>query len=311
MGATDVEVSRFTLGGTPFGDMYAVVPDEQAVATVERAYEVGVRSFDTAPVYGVGKSERRLGLGIRGLPRDQITVCSKVGRTLQDDDGTIPPTFEYDEGAVLASLAGSRERIGVDRIDVVHVHDPDLHVDAALAGAFPTLRRLQADGAIGAVGAGMNHTAPLCRFIEEGAVDCVLVAGRTSLLDQSALDDLLPLALERGVSVIAGGVFNSGVLADPDADPQFVNYGYRPPAPEIFDRVARIRAVCERHGVGLRAAALQYPLLHPAVAAVVVGCRSPEEVAANAADLELAIPDAMWSQLAVGGLVRPMRSYSH
>jgi D-threo-aldose 1-dehydrogenase len=304
---TEVEISVLTLGGTPFGDMYEVVPDEQAVATIERAYEVGVRSFDTAPLYGVGKSERRLGLGIRNLPRDELTLCSKVGRVLQDDDGTIPPTFEYGEPSVLGSLAGSRTRIGVERIDVVHVHDPDRHIDAALEGAFPTLRRLQADGVIGAVSAGMNHTAPLCRFIEEGAVDCVLLNGRTSLLDHSAIDDLLPLALERGVSVIAGGVFNSGVLADPDADPRFVNFRYQPASPEVLEQVARIRAVCERHGVGLRAAALQYPLLHPAVAAVVVGCRSPAEVVANAADLEVVIPAEVWNELGDEGLVRPMQ----
>jgi D-threo-aldose 1-dehydrogenase len=308
LGRADVEVSVLTLGGTPFGDMYEVVPDEQAVATVERAYEVGVRSFDTAPLYGVGKSERRLGLGIRSLPRAELTICSKVGRVLQDDDGTIPPTFEYDEDAVLGSLTASRERIDVDRIDVVHVHDPDRYIDAALDRAFPTLRRLQADGLIGAVSAGMNNTAPLCRFIDEGAVDCVLLNGRTSLLDHSALDDLLPLALERGVSVIAGGVFNSGVLADPDADPRFVNFRYQPPSPEILEQVARIRAVCESRGVGLRAAALQYPLLHSAVAAVVVGCRSPEEVAANAAGLEVDIPVVLWKELDEKGLVRAMRS---
>ena len=137
LGRTEIEVSVLTLGGTPFGDMYDVVPDEQAVATVGRAYEVGVRSFDTAPLYGVGKSERRLGLGIRNLPRDELTVCSKVGRVLQDDDGTIPPTFEYDESSVLGSLGGSRERIGIERIDVVHVHDPDRHIDAALAARSP------------------------------------------------------------------------------------------------------------------------------------------------------------------------------
>jgi D-threo-aldose 1-dehydrogenase len=286
--------------------MYDVVPDGQAAATVARAYEVGVRSFDTAPLYGVGKAERRLGLGIGGLPRDELTICSKIGRMLQDDDGTIAPTFEYDERAVIASLEGSRERIGVERIDVVHVHDPDRHIHAALEGAFPTLRHLQADGVIGAVSAGMNNTAPLCRFIDEGVVDCVLLNGRTSLLDDSALDELLPLALERGVSVIAGGVFNSGVLADPDADPRFVNFRYQPASPEILERVARIRAVCERHRVSLRAAALQYPLGHPAVAAVVVGCRSADEVASNAADLEVDVPPALWVELAEAGLARAM-----
>ena len=306
LGATNVRVSRLSLGGTPFGDMYATVPDEQAVATVDAAFEAGVRYFDTAPLYGVGRAERRLGLGLRHLPRDEVVVSTKVGRILQDEDGTIPPTFEYTPEAIERSLAGSYERLGLDRVDIVHVHDPDHHMDEVIEVTLPALRKLQADGVIGAVSAGMNHSAPLARFVTAGLVDSVLVAGRWTLLDQSALDDLLPAAVEQGVSVIAAGVFNTGVLADPDAGKQFANYFYRPAPPEIQDRVGRIRGVCADHGVPLRAAALQFPFTHPAVATVCVGCRSQQEVAANAADLQVEIPLQLWADLAGAGLLHPV-----
>jgi len=305
LGSTDVAVSRFSLGGTPFGDMYAEVPDDLAVATVRAAFDAGVRYFDTAPLYGVGRSERRLGAGLRGLPRDQLVVSTKVGRILQDDDGTVAPTFEYSDDAIERSLAGSYERLGLEYVDIVHVHDPDNHMDEVSEVTLPTLRRLQAEGVIRAVSAGMNHSAPLAKFVDAGLVDCVMLAGRWTLLDQSAIDDLLPVAEARSVSVIAAGVFNSGVLADPDADERFVNYFYRPASPEIVDRVRRIGAVCADHRVPLRSAALQFPLTHPAVATVCVGCRSPKEVRGNVEALEIDIPPALWRDLAAEGLLRP------
>jgi aryl-alcohol dehydrogenase-like predicted oxidoreductase len=305
IGRTGVEVTQLSLGCGPFGGMWAPVPDGDAVATVRGAFDAGVRYFDTAPLYGVGQSERRLGLGLRDLPRDQLTVSTKVGRVLQDDDGTIPPTFEYTPDAVRRSLDGSRTRTGLDRFDIVHVHDPERHVEAAIDGAFPTLRAMQAAGEIGAVSCGTNFSEPLVRFIGEGLVDCVLISGQWTLLDQSALDELLPLAHERGVAVIAASVFNSGILADPDADLAFVNYKYRPPTPEILDKTHRIRDICASHGVPLKAAAIQFPLSHPAVGSVLLGCRSPEEVASNAADLATDIPTALWADLATAGLIRP------
>lgn len=304
LGCTAVPVSRLSIGGTPFGDMYEGVPDEAAIATVRAAFDAGVRYFDTAPLYGVGKAERRLGLAIRALPRDQITISTKIGRILQDDDGTIPPTFDYSPEAVESSLAGSFERLGTDHVDIVHVHDPDRHMDEVIETTLPFLRSMQAAGRIGAVSAGMNHSAPLARFVETGLVDAVLVAGRWTLLDQSALDDLLPASTRHGVSVIAAGVFNTGVLADPDGDPRFVNYFYRPAPPEILERVAAIRGVCADHGVSLRAAALQFPLTHPAVATVCIGCRTPDEARANADDLAVEVPSRLWSDLAQAGLVR-------
>jgi D-threo-aldose 1-dehydrogenase len=304
IGETGVAISRLGLGCGPFGDMWAPVPDEQASATVARAFDVGVSYFDTAPLYGVGKSERRLGLGLRELPRADVVVSTKVGRVLQDLDGTIPPTFEYTPEAVRLSLDGSRARTGLERFDIVHVHDPERHVEAAIDGAFPTLRAMQAAGEIGAMSCGTNFTEPLVRFVHDGLVDCVLVSGRWTLLDQTALDELLPLAHERGVAIIAASVFNSGLLADPDADPPFANFKYRPPPPDILEKTRRIQDICERHGVSLKAAAIQFPFLHPSVSTVLLGCRSPEEIASNAEDLAVVIPPALWTDLVRGGVLR-------
>src|ERR1700710_51928 len=210
VGTTSVSITRLSLGCGPFGDMWAPVPDEDAVDTVRAAFARGVRYFDTAPLYGVGKSERRLGLGLADLPRSEIAVSTKVGRVLQND-GAVPPTFEYTAEAVERSLEGSHVRLGLDRFDIVHVHDPEEHVEAAIDGAFPTLRALQAAGQIGAVSCGTNFSEPLVRFIREGLVDCVLISGQWTLLDQTAGLELLPLARERNVAVIAASVFNSGI----------------------------------------------------------------------------------------------------
>jgi D-threo-aldose 1-dehydrogenase len=303
IGGTGVEITRLSLGCAPFGDMFAPVPDDQAIATVRAAFEHGIRYFDTAPFYGVGKSERRLGLGLAGLPRDQVTVSTKVGRVLQDDDGTVPPTFEYTPDAVKRSLEGSHERLKLDRFDIVHVHDPERHVESAIEGAFPTLRAMQAAGEIGAVSCGTNFSDPLVRFVREGLVDSVLISGQWTLLDQTAGQELLPLALERGVAVIAASVFNSGILADPDADPALVNFKYRPAPSEVVARTRRIKDVCASHGVPLKAAAVQFPFTHPAVSTVLLGCRSSQEVVSNVADLAVEITPSLWSDLRAEGLI--------
>jgi aryl-alcohol dehydrogenase-like predicted oxidoreductase len=303
IGRTDVRVSGLGVGGTPFGDMYAEVPDATAVATVRAAFAAGVRYFDTAPLYGVGRAERRLGLGIAGLPRDEITISTKIGRILQDADGTVAPTFEYTPHAVVASLESSLGRLGLDRVDIVHVHDPDDHLDEVIATTLPLLQEMKAAGRIGAVSAGMNHAGPLARFVEAGLVDCVMVAGRWTLLDQSAIHELLPAATAQGASVIAAGVFNSGVLADPDGP--HAHYFYARTPADVLAKVRRISDVCRGHGVSLRAAALQFPLTHPAVATVCIGCRSPQEVADNVAGLAEAVPAELWIALAEAGLLAP------
>ena len=307
LGATAVEVTRLSLGCAPIANLYTAVTPADATATVDAAYERGIRLFDTAPLYGHGLSEERLGAALASRPRDGLTVATKVGRllvadgpegrpgpTLFADIPAVHPVFDFSADGVERSLEASLARLGLDRVDVVHVHDPDDHADAALAGAFPALRRLQAEGVIGAVGVGMNQTSLPARFVREGVVDCVLLAGRYTLLDRSGAEELLPLCAAAGVSVIAAGVFNSGVLADPRPGATF-EYAAAPPA--VLARARALRSVCERHGVSLKAAALQFPIRHPAVTTVLVGARSAAEVRENVDLFDQALPDALWDEL--------------
>jgi D-threo-aldose 1-dehydrogenase len=291
--------------------MYAALSEADAVATVDAAWDAGLRWFDTAPLYGHGLSEQRLGNALRRRPRDEMMVASKVGWRLlpgADPDSifvdapALRPTHNYSASAIEQSLADSLERLGLERLDVLHVHDPDDHEGEAYDGAFPLLARWRDEGRIGAVGAGMNQSAMLARFVERDLVDCVLLAGRYSLLDQSALRDLLPLAARRGVAVIAGGVFNSGVLADPRPG---ARYNYEPAAPELVARATRLAALCARFDVPLRAAAMQFPTYHPAVASVLVGARSAAEVTDNARLFALDLPPALWRALRDEGGIDP------
>jgi D-threo-aldose 1-dehydrogenase len=204
----------------------------------------------------------------------------------------VRPVFDFGYDATLRSLEESLERLGLDRVDIVHIHDPDDYMDEALAGAYRALERLRSEGVVRAIGAGMNHVEPLLRFAREGDFDCFLVAGRYTLLDRSAQPELLPLCLERGIDVIAGGVYNSGILAGGST------FDYEPAAPELVERAGRLRAACERRGVPLLAAALQFPLRHPAVETALVGVRSPAEVDASLDAAAVPIPDELWAELA-------------
>jgi D-threo-aldose 1-dehydrogenase len=305
-------MTQLGLGCAPIGNLYEPVTDDAAQATVHAAYEAGVRLFDTAPLYGHGLSERRLGRALASLPRDSLTVSTKVGRLLVPDDpaeadGTIfvevpavHPVFDFSADGVHRSLEASLERLGLDRVDIVHVHDPDDHADEALAGAFPTLRRWRDEGIVGAIGAGMNQAPMLARFVREAGVDCVLIAGRYTLLDQSAIDDLLPLCEQQGVSVIAAGVFNSGLLANPSPG---APYDYAPAPTEVLDRARQLGAVCARHNVPLTAAALQFAAAHPAVTHVLTGVRSVRELRSNIADFERPLPPELWADLRAEGLL--------
>jgi aryl-alcohol dehydrogenase-like predicted oxidoreductase len=306
LGRAGLELTRVALGTAPLGGLYTAVDDAQARATVDAAWELGVRTFDTAPHYGAGVAERRLGEALRGRPRDQLVLSTKVGRLLRPGakgpsmfagEPPVARVFDFSRDGVRRSLEGSLERLGVDRVDIVHVHDPDDHLDEALAGALPALAELRDAGVIGAVGAGMNAAAPLARIVREADVDCVLVAGRLTLLDQGAADELLPLCLERDVAVLAGGVFNSGVLTDPRPG---ATYDYAPAPPQIVERARALAAICARHGVPLAAAALAFPLRHPAVASVVVGARTPREIRDDIAHLAHDVPDELWRELGSG-----------
>jgi D-threo-aldose 1-dehydrogenase len=293
-----IALGRLGLGTAPLAGLYEPVDDATAHATVERAWELGIRVFDTAPFYGSGLAEQRLGDGLRGRPRDAFVVSTKVGRLLRPgpsgwpDGPALQAYFDFSRDAVLRSLEQSLERLGLDRVDIALVHDPDDHYDEAIAGAFPALARLRDEGVVRAIGVGMNQTAMLCRFAREADPDCFLVAGRYTVLDRSAADDLLPLCVERGIAVIAGGVFNSGVLAGGDT------YNYTTAPPEILARARELRETCGRFGVPLQAAAVQFPARHPVVASVLVGCASPAQVEEDVGLSALDLPPALWGELA-------------
>jgi|SRR5579862_129430 len=293
-----IPLGRLGLGTAPIGGLYEAVDDETAHAVVERAWELGVRYFDTAPLYGSGLAERRLGAALAGKPRSELVVSTKVGRLLRPGDSDwlgAPPLvsyFDFSFDAALRSLDGSLERLALDRVDIAFVHDPDDHIEKALSGAFAALRRLREEGAVRAIGVGANHTDVLCRFAREADPDCFLLAGRYTALDRSAAGQLLPLCEEHGIAVIAGGVFNSGVLAGGDT------FDYETAPPDVVARVERLRETCARHGVPLPAAAVQFPLRHPVVEAVLVGCRTPEELAEDVRLANRDLPDALWDELA-------------
>ena len=292
-----IELGRLALGTAPIGGLYEAVSDEEAEAVVERAWELGIRSFDTAPYYGSGLAERRLGNALRGRPRDELVVSTKVGRLLRPGDSGwhgAPPLeayFDFSYDAALRSLDESLERLGLDRVDIALVHDPDDHYEEALAGAFRALERLRDEGVVRAIGVGIKQTELLCRFAREADPDCFLVAGRYTALDRGAAEELLPLCLERGISVIAAGVFNSGVLAGGDT------FDYERASPDVLASVGRLRETCARHGVPLPAAAIQFPLRHPAVACVLIGCRNAHEVEEDARLFERELPPALWDEI--------------
>ncbi|WP_433412921.1 aldo/keto reductase [Microtetraspora malaysiensis] len=310
LGRTDVEVTRLGLGLAPIGGLFTPVGDEVARATVEAAWDLGLRYFDTAPLYGYGLSERRAGAVLSGKPREEFALSTKVGRLLVPggdagqqfwaEPSDLAPVFDFSYVGALRSHAESLRRLGVDRVDIAHIHDPDDHFAEAVSGAFPALAELRARGEVGAVGAGMNQTAMLTELARAGDFDCFMLAGRYTLLDQSGQDELLPLCLERGISIIAAGVYNSGLLADPKPG---ARYDYAPASTALVERAVAIRAVCERHGVPLRAAAIQFPLGHPAVAAVVIGAQDPGQIADNIAMFEWDIPGALWADLKKDGLL--------
>jgi D-threo-aldose 1-dehydrogenase len=292
------------------------VSEELFAETVDAAWGLGLRLFDTAPLYGKGAAETRLGAALVGRPRDAYVLSTKVGRLLRPDAPPDPetlrglwhdapalnPVFDFSEAGVLRSFDESLERLGLDRIDIALIHDPDDHDEQALAGAYPALERLRSEGVVGAVGVGSNQVDVLCRFARETDVDCFLVAGRYTLLDHVGLGELLPLCVERGIAVIAGGVYNSGILAGPRPGATF---NYEPASQELVERALQLQSVCERHGVPLRAAAIQFPLAHPAVAAVVTGAASVTELEENVEHARSPIPAALWADLQAEGLIPP------
>jgi D-threo-aldose 1-dehydrogenase len=301
-------------GGAPIGGLYQPVSDEAASQALAAAWDAGIRAFDTAPHYGAGLSERRIGDFLAGRRRDEFIVCTKVGRLLVPARGDVdgaegfygtPPLTrvrDYSRDGVLRSLEDSLVRLGLDRVDIALIHDPDDFMGPALDEAYPALAELRSQGVVTAIGAGMNSAAPLAWLVERSDVDCVLVAGRYTLLDDSAAARLFPLCLRCGVAVLAGGVFNSGILADAADGADGGRYDYAQAPPAVLARARRLRDACARYGVPLAAAALQFTLRHSAVSAAVVGARAPEEIVTDVTHLSLTIPEALWAEVAPSNL---------
>jgi len=313
LGRSGLRVSRLGLGTAPLGNLFTEVPGSDADATVDAALAAGITLLDTAPHYGLGLAERRLGRRLARLPRERFVLSTKVGRLIRpleagqaaDPEGFVATpaakrVWDFSRDGVRRSLAESLDRLGLDRVDVALVHDPDEHEQEAFEHALPALAELRDQGVVRAIGAGMNQAEMLTRFVRELDLDLVLMAGRYSLLDQRALGELLPVCAERGVAVVIGGVFNSGLLADPRPGATF---DYAPAPPELVERAGRLQAVCARHGVPLRAAALAFPFGHPAVASVLVGARTAAEVQDAVAMVDRPVPAELWTELVAEGLL--------
>ena len=312
-----LRLTELSLGCAQLGNLYRAITDEQARATVDTAWEQGIRYFDTAPHYGLGLSERRLGSALAGRPRGEYVLSTKVGRRLEplspstqrDDEGfdvaaTHRRVWDFSRDGVLRSIEESLERLGMDAVDIVYLHDPDEHRHEALDTAYPALEELRAQGVVKAIGAGMNQTAMLADFARHTDMDVLMLAGRYTLLDQSALDDLLPVCERRGIGIVAAGVFNSGLLARrTPADGAKYDYDDAPEA--LVLRARRMAEICERHGTSLPAVALAFPLAHPAVLSVCVGARSPEQIERNIDLYRSGVPAAVWGELKEQGLLRP------
>ncbi|HEY0494955.1 MAG TPA: aldo/keto reductase [Kutzneria sp.] len=309
-------ISGLGFGGAPIANLYTEVSDEDARATIDAAWDAGVRYFDTAPHYGLGLSERRLGAALSDRPRSEFVVSTKVGRVLEPFDGgglddagfLVPAThrrvWDFSADGVRRSLDSSLERLGVDHVDIVYLHDPDNHWDQALRFGLPALQSLKEQGVVRAIGVGMNQWQMPERFIREASLDYVMLAGRYTLLEQESLASFLPLCLERSVSVVAVAIFNSGLLARPEV-PTDATYDYAAAPAEVLTRARRIADICKRHGAVLPQAALQFPFGHPAVKAIAVGARTPAEITENAALLADKVPAELWADLKSEGLLAP------
>jgi D-threo-aldose 1-dehydrogenase len=318
IGSTDLFVPRIGLGTASLGNFLEPMTDAEAIAVIRRALEAGIRYIDTAPLYGHGLAEQRVGRAIADLPRSELVVSTKVGRLLREgaprdesqyhlgepfyrDVPPAGPVWDFSENGIRSSVAESASRVGVDRFDILHLHDPDEHFTEASTTGYKALDALRSEGSVTAIGAGMNRTPVQTELVRHCDLDAVLVAGRYTLLDQSAMDDLLPACVERGVSVVIGGVFNSGVLVEPAPGALF---DYVPAAAAVLERARLLQRVCRRHGVSLAAAALQFPLAHPCVCSVLLGPRSIAELETNLGLLEVDIPRELWRDLITEGLLR-------
>jgi D-threo-aldose 1-dehydrogenase len=315
---TNISVTCFGFGGASMGNMYTVAHDDAAVKAIRSAHEAKVRYFDTAPMYGFGKSERLYGSVLKDQPRDSFVLSSKVGRlivagkpTPESEDTCFVEIdnaysiFDYSRDGVLRSLEESRKRLGIDKIDIVYIHDPDVNdsFKQALEEAFPALADLKSQGIIGAIGAGMNQAEMLCEFAKNADFDCFLLAGRYTLLDQIALQELLPLCQQKNISIVIGGAYNSGILATGAVEG--AHYNYAPAPPEIMEKTRKIEKVCARFNIPMKAAALQFPFGHPTVVSNIPGVKTKERFEENLSLFTHPIPADFWAALKEEKLLVP------
>jgi len=314
--AVAAQLGRLGFGGAGIGNLYTAIPDGEALATVLAAWDAGVRYFDTAPHYGLGLSEQRLGAVLRDKPRADFVISTKVGRRLEpqdpagrrDNEGFEVPAdavrrWDFSEHGIRQSLEDSLLRLGLERVDIAYLHDPDAYdLDAGIRQALPVMEKLRREGLVGAIGVGTNSAEAALACVDAADLDLVMLAGRYTLLEQPAVP-LLGRCTERGTGVVAVGTYNSGLLARPEVpDDAHYNYGQAPRA--LLERARALAALCRDFGVELPTAALHFPLRHPAVVNVTVGARSPEQAAENAARMDTAVPEELWeavAELASGG----------
>jgi D-threo-aldose 1-dehydrogenase len=300
-GKNSLQVTNLGFGTAPIGNVNAVSAAD-AEATIQYAYEQGIRLFDSAPLYGRGESELRIGRALRGVPRSSYVISTKIGRVLNADRSAFVYDFSYD--GVMRSFEGSLKRLHTDHVEIVLVHDPDAdtvdHEQDALDGAFPALRDLRRQGVIKAIGAGMNQWQMEQRFAQQADPDVFLLAGRYTLLEQTSLG-FLNLCKEKGIGIFLGGVYNSGILATGPKETAQYNYANAPAA--VLEKARKINAICERHGVPLNRAALHFARAHPTITSLVVGAVKPAEVEANVAALGASIPIELWQELRMAGLI--------
>jgi D-threo-aldose 1-dehydrogenase len=311
VGKSKLQITRLGLGGAALGGLYS----DTANNTVQRALQLGVPFFDTAPLYGAGKSESRLGRALAGCDRDLYILASKVGYALLpqeavgdpsmffpfDNPPPLRPVFDFSYDAVMRSVEESLVRLGTNRIDIVYIHDPDKHFHEAMNGAYVALNKLKQERVVGALGVGTTSAETLIRMVEAGQFDCVLLAGRYTLIDHTALTQALPLCVQKSVSVIIGGPYSSGILATGAV--AGATHDYLPAAGDILQKVGQIEDSCRKYSVPLKAAALQFPLAHPAVVSIIPGARTAGEVEENFRMAEHSIPAEFWADLRSRGLL--------
>jgi len=320
---TGLALTELGFGGSQIGNLYRETTEAEAADAVLDAFRGGIRYFDTAPHYGLGLSERRLGAALASVPRASVVVSSKVGRLLLDapesadqldPEGFAVPAvlrreWDFSRDGIRRSVESSLRRLGTDRLDIAYLHDPDDHWEQASATAVDALVELREQGVVGAIGAGMNQAEMLTELVRRTDVDVVMVAGRLTLLDHRALAELLPIATARDVKVVAAAVYNSGLLSRPVVAPD-AHYDYRAAPAAVVERARRIAAVCRDHGVTLPDAAVQYPLRHRSVASVVVGVRTPDQAGDTLRRYRAPIPDALWADLDEQGLAPDLGDHS-